>query len=310
MDTRINFFKIGMFIVISTILLLATVFWLGKYGFEQNKFDKYRIYFKESISGLNIGSPIKFKGYEVGNVDEIKINSDNSEEIELNVLIKKGIPIKEDSYAILGNLGITGLKYVELKGGTNDSKILVQNKNGITIIPSKQSFLVSLEDSTKDITKELGLILTQFKKVLNDENINNLSKILVNTKNSMANIEDMSLYLNKKQNSLDELLKNINSFVETSTSSFENVNDSASSVKSSALEFQKLSQKVLEAMENGSFDLKELSQESFDKLNIVLDSLEDRLEESQKLIDNLNQSPSDLIFKHRNIKYGPGENDE
>jgi phospholipid/cholesterol/gamma-HCH transport system substrate-binding protein len=35
MDTKINFFKIGMFIVIFTIALLGVIFWLGKYGFEK-----------------------------------------------------------------------------------------------------------------------------------------------------------------------------------------------------------------------------------------------------------------------------------
>ena len=74
MDTKINFFKIGLFIITIVVFLLATVFWLGKYGFEKKKFDEYTIYFKESISGLNLGSSIKYKGFEVGNVNEIKIN--------------------------------------------------------------------------------------------------------------------------------------------------------------------------------------------------------------------------------------------
>ena len=39
MDTKINFFKIGIFIVISTLLLLGVIFWLGKYGFEKKKYD-------------------------------------------------------------------------------------------------------------------------------------------------------------------------------------------------------------------------------------------------------------------------------
>ncbi len=310
MDTKINFFKIGIFIVVSTMLLLGAIFWLGKYGFEEKKYDTYAIYFKESISGLNIGSSIKYKGYEVGSVDEIKINPNNSEEIQLNVVIKKDTPIKEDSYAVLGNLGITGLKYVELKGGSNDSKLLTINKDGPTIIPSKPSLFASLEESTQDITKELTLVLTQFKKFLNDENIENFSQTLINTKNSMGNIEEISLSIKEKQNLIDELFINFNNFAKVGSESFESMKTSASTVKSSAAQFQQLSKKLLELIEEGSFDIKELSQESFDKLNIVLDSLEDSLEDSQKLIDNLNESPSDILFKHKDIKYGPGEIDE
>ena len=123
MDTKINFFKIGLFVIALLLSLLAFVFWLGKFGFEKKKFDEYQIYFKESVSGLNIGSSIKYKGFEVGNVSEIKLNPNNSEEIQLNIVIKKGTPIKEDNYAVLGNLGITVLKYIELKGGSINSNL-------------------------------------------------------------------------------------------------------------------------------------------------------------------------------------------
>jgi len=307
MDTKINFFKIGIFIVVSCILLLGVVFWLGKYGFEKNKFDLYSIYFKESISGLNIGSTVKYRGYEVGNVEDIKINSNNSEEIELEIAIKKGTPIKEDIYAVLGNLGITGLKYIELKGGNHDSKLIKPNKDGVMIIPSKVSTLASLEDSSRDITSEFLLVLGQIKKLLNDENIKNFSETLVNTKNSMNNIEQISSNLKEKEKLIDELFINFNRFAKTGSESFESMKVSATTVKQSAYEFQKLSQKLLENIENGSFDIKELSQDSFDKLNMVLDSLQNSLDKSGELIDNLNQSPSDIFFKQKDIKYGPGE---
>ncbi len=310
MDTKINFFKIGLFIVVFTALLLGVVFWLGKYGFEDKKFDKYSIYFKESISGLNIGSTVKYRGFQVGSVEEIKINPNNSEEIELNIIIQKGTPIKNDIYAVLGNLGITGLKYIELKGGSHDSELLKANEFGVMVIPSQTSMLASLEDSTADITSELVIVLGQIKKVLSEENVKNFSQTMVNTKNSMMNIEEVSSYLKENQKLFDELFKNMSNFAKKGSESFETMSSSASTVKSSAAKFQLLSQKLLENLEDGSFDIKELSQESFDKLNIVLDGLENTIEKSQKLIDNLNQSPSDIIFKHKDIKYGPGEVNE
>ncbi|WP_428024532.1 MlaD family protein [Arcobacter sp.] len=307
MDTKINFFKIGLFILVFSALILGVIFWLGKYGFEDKKFDKYTIYFKESISGLNIGSTVKYRGYEVGNVEEIKINQNNSEEIELDILIKKGTPIKDDIYAVLGNLGITGLKYIELKGGSHASELLKPNDAGKMVIPSHTSMLASLEDSTADITSELVLVLGQIKKVLSEENIKNFSQTMVNTKKSMENIAEVSANLKKNQKLIDELFINMNNFAKTGSASFDSMNSSAISVKTSAAKFQELSQKLLENIENGSFNIKDLSQESFDKLNVVLDSLENSLEKSQELIDNLNQSPSDILFKQKNIKYGPGE---
>ena len=303
MDTKINFFKIGIFILIFTLSILTVVFWLGKYGFEKQKFDEYSIYFKESVSGLNVGSAIKYKGFAVGNVNEIKINPNNSEEIELNILIQKGTPIKEDNYAILGNLGITGLKYIELKGGTNDSALLKENESGIKIIQSKTSDLVSLFDSTQDITQEFMLVLNQIKKVLDDKNIDKFSKILSKSENSASNIEQLSEYLVKNEKKIDLLLKDISTLVKTSNESFVSVNKSANS-------FKELSNEFLLELKNGNFNLKELSKESFDKLNKVLNSLDETLIQTQNLVNEIEQSPSDLIFKQKNIKYGPGEVNE
>ena len=303
MDTKINFFKIGIFILIFTLMLLGVIFWLGKYGFEKKKFDEYSIYFKESVSGLNVGSAIKYKGFEVGNVNEIKINPNNSEEIELNILIQKGTPIKEDNYAILGNLGITGLKYIELKGGTNDSALLKENESGIKIIQSKTSDLVSLFDSTQDITQEFMLVLNQIKKVLDDKNIDKFSKILSKSENSASNIEQLSEYLVKNEKKIDLLLKDISTLVKTSNESFVSVNKSSNS-------FKELSNEFLLELKNGNFNLKELSKESFDKLNKVLNSLDETLIQTQNLVNEIEQSPSDLIFKQKSIKYGPGEINE
>ena len=300
MDTKINFFKIGLFVIVLITSLLILIFWLGKFGFEKKKFDEYQIYFKESISGLNIGSSIKYKGFEVGNVNEIKLNPLNSEEIQLNIVIKKGTPIKEDNYAILGNLGITGLKYIELKGGSNDSKLLQKDENGFRIISSKTSDLTTLVDSTTDLTNELTLVLAQMKKLLADENIKTISEILGKTQNSMTNVEQFSSYLVNNEKKIDELIKNINILAKNGNKSFESIDKSADS-------FKELSSEILLEIRKGSFDIKDMSKESFDKLNNVLNSLDSTLLQTQTLIDNLNQSPSDILFKQKNIKNGPGE---
>lgn len=300
MDTKINFLKIGLFVIALVVSLLILVFWLGKYGFEKKKFDEYSIYFQESVSGLNIGSSIKYKGFDVGTVSEIKLNPNNSEEIQIDISIKKDTPIKEDNYAVLGNLGITGLKYIELKGGSNNSKLLEANENGIRIIASKTSTLTNLVDSTTDITNELTLVLKQMEKLLNDENLKIISQILLKTQNSMTNMEQFSSYLVNNEKKIDELIKNINLLSKNGNKSFDTIEKSANSLKD-------LSNELLAEVKKGSFDMKDMSKESFDKLNNVLNNLDGTLLQTQTLIDNLNQSPSDILFKQKNIKNGPGE---
>lgn len=300
MDTKINFFKIGLFVSSLFTLLVIFIFWLGKYGLEDKKYDDYSIFFSESVSGLNIGSSIKFMGFEVGTVKDIKINPFNSEEILIDIQIQKGTPIKEDNFAILGNLGITGLKYIELKGGSNNSKLLGENQYGKKVIKSKTSALTTFVDSTEDITKEITILLGQMKKVLNDENISNFSSLLSKSEKSMANIEQFSAYLVKNEKKIDDLINSMKNFANTGNSSF-------ASVKTSADSFKELTTKIKEEFDKGTFDLKGMSSESFENLNSLLKNLENNLNITQDLINNINESPSDLLLKQKNIKYGPGE---
>ncbi|MCG3672144.1 MlaD family protein [Aliarcobacter butzleri] len=300
MDTKINFFKIGLFVSSLFTLLVIFIFWLGKYGLEDKKYDDYSIFFSESVSGLNIGSSIKFMGFEVGTVKDIKINPYNSEEILIDIQIQKGTPIKEDNFAILGNLGITGLKYIELKGGSNNSKLLGENQYGMKVIKSKTSALTTFVDSTEDITKEITILLGQMKKILNDENISNFSSLLSKSEKSMENIEQFSAYLVKNEKKIDELINSMKSFANTGHSSF-------ASVKTSADSFKELTTKIKEEFDKGTFDLKGMSSESFENLNSLLKNLENNLNLTQDLINNINESPSDLLLKQKNIKYGPGE---
>lgn len=300
MDTKINFFKIGLFVSSLFTLLVIFIFWLGKYGLEDKKYDDYSIFFSESVSGLNIGSSIKFMGFEVGTVKDIKINPFNSEEILIDIQIQKGTPIKEDNFAILGNLGITGLKYIELKGGSNNSKLLGENQYGMKVIKSKTSALTTFVDSTEDITKEITILLGQMKKVLNDENISNFSSLLSKSEKSMENIEQFSAYLVKNEKKIDGLINSMKNFANTGNSSF-------ASVKTSADSFKELTTKIKEEFDKGTFDLKGMSSESFENLNSLLKNLENNLNLTQDLINNINESPSDLLLKQKNIKYGPGE---
>ena len=90
------------------------------------------------------------------------------------------------------------------------------------------------------------------------------------------------------------------SLAKTGNKSFETIQTSANS-------FKELSNEILQETKKGTFDLNSMSKESFDKLNTVLNSLDLTLLQTQTLIDNLNQSPSDILFKQKNIKNGPGE---
>lgn len=70
MPTKANYFKIGLFTLAGAAILVATVVALGAGALMQARVY-LETYMNESVQGLEEGSPVKYRGVQVGNVDEI-----------------------------------------------------------------------------------------------------------------------------------------------------------------------------------------------------------------------------------------------
>jgi len=121
METKVNLTVVGLFVLVLGAAGIAAVLWLGSGRLSQRQYGTYLAYFTESVSGLNLHAPVRFRGVAVGSVREISLDPSNPERVRLVLEVEQGTPVKEDSVAILGVQGLTGLAYVELSGGTRNS---------------------------------------------------------------------------------------------------------------------------------------------------------------------------------------------
>src|ERR1700712_4475327 len=67
-----NHWKLGLFVVIGFVLVLTTVAALGARSLR-TEVGHYVSYFDESVQGLEIGSPLKFRGGALGTLGKIDI---------------------------------------------------------------------------------------------------------------------------------------------------------------------------------------------------------------------------------------------
>ena len=99
--------RLGIFIVVGTLLLVAALYFIGN---RQNLFGKsIRLNAQFSnVNGLQLGNNVRFSGIDVGIVSKIKMNSDTI--ILVEMLIKESITshIKKDAIATIGSDGLVG----------------------------------------------------------------------------------------------------------------------------------------------------------------------------------------------------------
>ena len=90
---------IGLFLLIGLALFAIITFHFFQNKFADNK-NQVVMFFEESITGLNVGAPIVFKGVQIGQVTGIGIVTD-LQTLEFNIPVtakmnKQGIDSMED----------------------------------------------------------------------------------------------------------------------------------------------------------------------------------------------------------------------
>lgn len=114
-SARVNF-SVGLFMTAGLGLATLAIIWLGMTSFLR-KGDLYVTYFDESVQGLNVDSPVKYRGVPVGRVQAIRIAPDYHL-IEVVILVDDEHADDEmrfaDSVAAISNVGITGAMFVEI----------------------------------------------------------------------------------------------------------------------------------------------------------------------------------------------------
>ena len=155
MATRAQKVRLSVFIIASGSVLL--VFFLMLVGSRLlRSMDPYFIEYKNiSVTGLEPGAAVKYHGVQVGRVVAPSVK--DAETIRVHIEVQSGTPIKEDTEAVLTLIGITGLKFIELLGGSMNAPDLPV---GGTIVAGESTF--------EAITGRAEIILAKVEQVLNN----------------------------------------------------------------------------------------------------------------------------------------------
>ncbi len=167
MKGRAQKIRLGIFIMISSVLLLILIgFFTARRLFE--KTDIYYVaYSGVSVSGLEVGSPVKYMGINVGSISEISINPDDVNEIIVRLSLREGTPVKEDATADIVAMGITGLKTIEIRGGTNEAPFLKEEK----FIRQGTSLVEDISGRAEVITFKIEEVLNNILEFTRQENM-------------------------------------------------------------------------------------------------------------------------------------------
>ncbi len=180
METNANHVAVGSVVLLAIAGLVGFVLWLGKAEIDR-EFDAYNIYFTGSVSGLSVASQVRYRGVPVGTVNAIRIDQDNSEQVQVTIEVTKHTPIKEDAVASLEMRGITGLVDVQIGGGSKDSaRLEAKAGEALPVIASTPSKLEELFEDVPNLLASATVLLDQALLLLSDNNLTAITASLDN----------------------------------------------------------------------------------------------------------------------------------
>ncbi|MBI4575916.1 MAG: MCE family protein [Planctomycetes bacterium] len=130
--------------------------------------------FAESVNGLEKSSAVKFRGVRVGEVSEIRIPLDDPSKIRVTLRVDRAVPIYADARATLRPMGVTGLVYVEITGGTPDQGRLQDGGE----MAAEPSFMASFTDAAASVFSRMDTVLASIGETLDAQARADLKRLL------------------------------------------------------------------------------------------------------------------------------------
>jgi phospholipid/cholesterol/gamma-HCH transport system substrate-binding protein len=170
METDKHYFFEGLFIIVFLVAGAILAVWLGSPGRHDDVL--YRIHFTESVSGLTVGDPVKFRGVDVGTVKSINVDPDNTRLVLVEVRLRKETPVKTDTRASLTLTGITGSVFIELNGGdpTAQTLLAATPPDKVPEIPSEITGLKAMLDELPKLVGKVSIMAEKFSSLENQVN--------------------------------------------------------------------------------------------------------------------------------------------
>src|SRR4029077_21247962 len=195
MESKREQAKVGLFVIVASALLIATVLYLS--GSLSSGLVPYRAYLKNA-AGLIPGSEVRYSGGpRIGRIKKVAPDPKDPARMEIDFDVEPSVPVKTDSWVRPGSTSALGDNFLGIHAVQSAAphappNSVLPSKEAVTFAdigdminglgPSAQQLLANLNDRVV----EMKVTLARVNDVLNDENRGNIAGSLSNIHGMLA----------------------------------------------------------------------------------------------------------------------------
>lgn len=304
MEEKVNFAVVGIFVLVLSAALIGGVLWFSSGKSYRMVYDVYQTYMKESVAGLNLNAPVRYRGVEVGRVQKIALAPGNVEQVQLTLDIEHGTPVKVDTVAVLQTQGLTGLAFVELTGGSRDAPALkAQAGEKYPVIKTGPSLMTRLDSAITALLTNLNRASENFNALMDEDNRRAV-------RNTLKDIEVLSRTLAARSTAIDASLANAARTMENTARLSNELPQLAQRIQRSADAFDRMANELAHAGASAGSALdstQQFTNETLPEVHQLVIELRGLTGSLQRVSGELEQNPSALLYGKPAAKRGPGE---
>lgn len=308
MESRVSYAAVGVFVLLLTTALIGLGLWLGS-DVTVQRYDRYSIYFRESVSGLYLNAPVKYRGVVVGRVERLELANHNPERVHVLIAVQQGTPIKTDTRAKLDPQGVTGVVHVELTGGTLEAPLLVSHDRNqpYPVIESEPSLFSRLDEALSQGLGTLNQLAGQISGFLSEQNQHNVQLTLASLAEFSSTLAANSERLEVTLQAAERLMANS---AEATAELPTVLNQARATMKrweALAGRLEQVGAEIQETAAQGRQELTRVGRTTIPEVNGLITELQMLTDNLNRLSEDLRDNPRMLLFGRPRAQPGPGE---
>ena len=302
MENRSHALAAGIFTILLALCSALAIWWLGQ---SDESTTTYVLETRRNVTGLNVQAQVRYRGIRAGKVEAIEPDEADPRVILVRINMNSRFKLTKGSNAQLGYQGVTGLASVQIEDDGSSAELLTGKDGEPARITLRPTLFDTLGEKAGDIVAQISAVSVRLAKLLDEKNVQNLSRTLDNVATASDGLREMPVVLAAMREALsaDNLRRLQQILVQVEKTAGEaapltrEMRDLVKSMDSMARRVDQLA--------GGVGD--ELASTTLPRANELMRELSANSRQLARLLDGLESNPQMLIFGRGAGTPGPGE---
>jgi phospholipid/cholesterol/gamma-HCH transport system substrate-binding protein len=302
MENRSHALAAGIFTIVLGIAAAVALWWLGQ---TRDTSATYILETRGNVTGLNVQAQVRYRGIRAGKVEAIDQDEADPRVIQVRINIDKRFKLTRGSSAELGYQGVTGLAYVQIEDDGSSTEPLAGKDGAAPRLALRPTVFDTLGEKAGDIVDQISASSLRLSKLLDEKNVQNLTRSLENVAAASDGLREMPAILAAVREALSE-------------SNMRNLRQILAHVEKTAGESAPLTAEIRELVKSMNvlsrrFDHltgsagDELTSTTLPRANALMRELATNSRQLSRVLEGLESNPQMLIFGRGAAAPGPGE---